>query len=61
MQPVYSVDAITYRDDPIWPLVAEGKPADQFGLDSERAVRWHGPITARRGREELAVRSISCG
>ncbi|MFI1303146.1 UbiD family decarboxylase [Streptomyces sioyaensis] len=29
-QPVYSVEAITYRDDPIWPLVAEGKPTDDF-------------------------------
>ncbi|MEH0553659.1 UbiD family decarboxylase [Streptomyces sp. B21-101] len=30
LQPVYSVEAITYRDDPIWPLVAEGKPTDDF-------------------------------
>ncbi|MFD8000389.1 UbiD family decarboxylase [Streptomyces mirabilis] len=30
LQPVYSVEAITYRNDPIWPLVAEGKPADEF-------------------------------
>jgi UbiD family decarboxylase len=25
MQPVYSVKAITYRNDPIWPIVAEGR------------------------------------
>lgn len=30
MQPVYSVEAITYRDDPIWPIVAEGRPVDEF-------------------------------
>lgn len=29
MQPIYSVDCITYRDDPIWPLVAEGRPVDE--------------------------------
>ncbi|MFD8000390.1 non-oxidative hydroxyarylic acid decarboxylases subunit B [Streptomyces mirabilis] len=35
---------------------------DQFGLDSERAVRWNGPATARRGRrEDVAVRSVSNG
>ncbi|MGW7648875.1 bagremycin/ferroverdin biosynthesis UbiD family decarboxylase BagN/FevL [Streptomyces bobili] len=30
MQPVYTVEAITHRDDPIWPLVAEGRPVDEF-------------------------------
>ncbi|WP_051852482.1 bagremycin/ferroverdin biosynthesis UbiD family decarboxylase BagN/FevL [Streptomyces aureocirculatus] len=30
MQPVYSVEAITHRDDPIWPIVAEGRPVDEF-------------------------------
>ncbi|MFE4628376.1 UbiD family decarboxylase [Streptomyces mirabilis] len=28
-QPVFSVEAITHRDDPIWPLVAEGRPVDE--------------------------------
>ncbi|MFI9583650.1 bagremycin/ferroverdin biosynthesis UbiD family decarboxylase BagN/FevL [Streptomyces sp. NPDC052236] len=30
MQPVYTVEAITHRNDPIWPLVAEGRPVDEF-------------------------------
>ena len=30
LQPVYSVEAITYRDDPIWPIVPEGRPADEY-------------------------------
>ncbi|WP_189297939.1 UbiD family decarboxylase [Streptomyces albospinus] len=30
LQPVYSVEAITHRDAPIWPLVAEGRPVDDF-------------------------------
>lgn len=29
LQPVYGVEAITYRDDPIWPIVAEGTPVDE--------------------------------
>ncbi|MCN0154630.1 UbiD family decarboxylase [Salinispora arenicola] len=29
-QPVYSVEAITYRDDPIWPIVPEGRPPDEY-------------------------------
>jgi UbiD family decarboxylase len=29
-QPVYSIEAITYRDNPIWPIVAEGRPVDEF-------------------------------
>lgn len=28
-QPVFSVEAITHRDDPIWPIVAEGRPVDE--------------------------------
>lgn len=32
VQPVYSVEAITHRDDPIWPIVAEGRPADDFHI-----------------------------
>lgn len=30
MQPVYTVEAITHRDDPIWPTVVEGEPVDEF-------------------------------
>jgi len=30
MQPVYSVEAITYRNDPILPLVAGGRPVDEY-------------------------------
>lgn len=29
MQPIYTIDAITYRDDPIWPTVVEGEPVDE--------------------------------
>jgi UbiD family decarboxylase len=29
MQPVFSVDCITHRDNPIWPLVAAGRPVDE--------------------------------
>ncbi|MFF3573878.1 UbiD family decarboxylase [Nocardia jiangxiensis] len=28
-QPVYTIAAITYRDAPIWPVVAEGRPVDE--------------------------------
>ncbi|MFI9781616.1 UbiD family decarboxylase [Streptomyces sp. NPDC051956] len=27
-QPLFSIDAITYRNDPIWPLAAAGRPVD---------------------------------
>jgi UbiD family decarboxylase len=27
-QPLFTIDAITYRDDPIWPVVAPGRPVD---------------------------------
>ncbi|MGW1621666.1 UbiD family decarboxylase [Streptomyces sp. NPDC002172] len=30
MQPVYTIEAITHRDDPIWPTVVEGEPVDEF-------------------------------
>lgn len=30
LQPVFSVEAITYRTDPVWPIVAEGRPADEY-------------------------------
>ena len=30
MQPIYTVEAITHRDDPIWPTVVEGEPVDEF-------------------------------
>jgi len=29
-QPVYTVECITHRDNPIWPVVAEGRPIDEF-------------------------------
>lgn len=29
MQPEYVVDAITYRDDPIWPISVAGEPVDE--------------------------------
>ncbi|MFG2722061.1 UbiD family decarboxylase [Streptomyces sp. NPDC048416] len=29
-QPVYTVECITHRDAPIWPIVAEGRPVDEF-------------------------------
>jgi 4-hydroxy-3-polyprenylbenzoate decarboxylase len=29
-QPIYTIDAITFRDDPIWPAVAEGEPVDEY-------------------------------
>jgi UbiD family decarboxylase len=28
LQPIFSIDAITYRDDPIWPLTSTGRPPD---------------------------------
>jgi 4-hydroxy-3-polyprenylbenzoate decarboxylase len=30
MQPEYVVDAITYRDDPIWPISVAGEPTDEM-------------------------------
>ncbi|MYR85408.1 UbiD family decarboxylase [Streptomyces sp. SID685] len=30
MQPVYTIEAITHRDDPIWPAVVEGEPIDEY-------------------------------
>ena len=27
-QPLFTIEAITYRDDPIWPIIAVGRPAD---------------------------------
>lgn len=29
-QPIYTIDAITYRNEPIWPTVVEGEPVDEF-------------------------------
>lgn len=29
-QPVFTVEAITHRDAPIWPVVAEGRPPDEY-------------------------------
>ncbi|SER36296.1 4-hydroxy-3-polyprenylbenzoate decarboxylase [Lentzea xinjiangensis] len=33
-QPVFSVDVITHRDAPIWPIVPEGRPVDETHLVS---------------------------
>jgi UbiD family decarboxylase len=30
LQPVYTVECITHRDDPIWPIVPEGRPVDEY-------------------------------
>lgn len=30
LQPVYTIEAITHRDDPIWPTVVEGEPVDEY-------------------------------
>lgn len=30
LQPVYTIEAITHRDDPIWPTVVEGEPIDEY-------------------------------
>lgn len=30
MQPVYTIEAITHRDNPIWPTVVEGEPVDEY-------------------------------
>ncbi|MFH8342605.1 UbiD family decarboxylase domain-containing protein [Streptomyces sp. AM6-12] len=30
LQPVYTIEAITHRDNPIWPAVAEGEPVDEY-------------------------------
>ncbi|WP_432012874.1 UbiD family decarboxylase [Streptomyces cucumeris] len=30
LQPVYTISAISHRDDPIWPTVVEGEPVDEF-------------------------------
>lgn len=30
MQPVYTIEAITHRNDPIWPTVVEGEPVDEY-------------------------------
>lgn len=28
--PVFTIEAITHRDDPIWPIVPEGRPVDEY-------------------------------
>lgn len=30
LQPIYTIEAITHRDDPIWPTVVEGEPVDEY-------------------------------
>ncbi|OLF14183.1 ubiquinone biosynthesis protein UbiD [Actinophytocola xinjiangensis] len=29
-EPVYTITAITHRDDPVWPVIAEGRPVDDY-------------------------------
>jgi len=29
-QPVFTVEAITHRNEPVWPIVAEGRPVDEY-------------------------------
>ncbi|MGW7006241.1 UbiD family decarboxylase [Streptomyces sp. NPDC054933] len=30
LQPLYTIEAITHRDNPIWPTVVEGEPVDEY-------------------------------
>ncbi|EMF9311370.1 UbiD family decarboxylase [Yersinia enterocolitica] len=30
LQPILSIEAISWQDNPIWPVVAEGKPVDEY-------------------------------
>lgn len=30
LQPIYQIDAITHRDNAIWPFVPEGRPVDEY-------------------------------
>src|ERR1700736_1856875 len=63
MQPTYHVEAITHRDAPIWPLVAEGRPVDEchtimsigFSADAIVHLREAGlPVTTVWGPAEPA-------
>lgn len=63
-QPVYTIDAITHRDEPIWPAIAEGEPVDEYHIvtgitgsaDCLGALRAAGlPITAVWAPPEMAM------
>lgn len=66
-QPIYTIDAITYRDDPIWPAVAEGEPIDEYhtvtgitgSADVLGALRAAGlPVTAVWAPPEMAMHAM---
>ncbi|MDZ7887020.1 MAG: UbiD family decarboxylase [Mycobacterium sp.] len=67
LQPIYAIDAITYRDQPIWPAVAEGEPVDEYhtvtgitgSADCLGALRAAGlPVTAVWAPPELAMHAL---
>lgn len=54
MEPVFTIDAITHRDAPIWPIVVPGRPADEshtvaaFGIAAELLTKFRSaslPVT----------------
>jgi 4-hydroxy-3-polyprenylbenzoate decarboxylase len=51
MQPEYVVEAITYRDDPIWPISVAGEPAD------ETHTAW-GLVTAAEALAQLRAANL---
>jgi len=64
MQPTFHVETISYRDDPIWPLVVAGRPADEshtiwamgMAADAMALLRAAGlPVTTAWAPEESAV------
>ena len=66
-QPIYTIDAITHRDDPIWPAVAEGEPVDEYhtvtgitgSADCLGALRAAGlPVTAVWAPPEMAMHTM---
>jgi 4-hydroxy-3-polyprenylbenzoate decarboxylase len=66
-QPVYTIEAITYRDDPIWPTVVEGEPVDEyhtatgttFAAEALTALRAAGlPITSAWEPFEAAAHAL---
>ncbi|WP_210271408.1 UbiD family decarboxylase [Rhizobium sp. RM] len=64
LQPTFHVEAISYRDDPIWPLVVAGRPTDEshtiwamgMAADATALLRAAGlPVTCTWAPEESAV------
>lgn len=64
MQPSFHVETISYRDDPIWPLVVAGRPADEshtiwamgMAADAMALMREAGlPVVSAWAPEESAV------